>query len=95
MSLLLLLPLTYPLMVPITDPDDLHVYGYPSGCPACDRLKALLIEHGLSFTFHHLHREGPQRETLRAAGFTTVPQVFDRHGAHLGDYSSIKKALST
>ena len=78
----------------MTDPAELHVYGYPEGCPACDTLKALLIEHGLSFTYHHLHRKGPKRELLRASGFATVPQVFDREGRHLGDLNGLRRALS-
>lgn len=78
----------------MTDPDEVHVYGYPDGCPACDQLKALLIEHGISFTFHHLHRKGPLREALRALGFATVPQVFDRNGSHIGDFTTIRKAIS-
>lgn len=88
------IPPPIPSQVPMTDPSELHVYGYPSGCPACDNLKALLIEHGLSFTFHHLHPQGPKRELLRAAGFSTVPQAFDREGNHLGDYQTIKNTLT-
>lgn len=74
-------------------PSEVHVYGYPSGCPACDQLKLLLIEHHISFTFHHLHREGAKREALREAGFATVPQVFTREGHWMGDYTTIRKAL--
>jgi glutaredoxin len=77
-----------------TDPDDIHVYGYPEGCPACDLLKALLYDLGLSYTFHHLHPQGPLREALRREGFSTVPQVFSREGVHLGDYQALKKALT-
>lgn len=62
----------------------LHVWGYPTGCPACDNLKALLTALGVNFQFHPIERDSPARQQLRDAGFATVPQVFDLDGAHLG-----------
>ena len=72
----------------------IHVWGYPSGCPACDTLKELLEAHGVSYWFHHLHPSCHQRELLRGAGFATVPQVFDLDGNWLGDLNEIKRKIS-
>lgn len=70
----------------------LHVWGYSEGCPACTDLKALLSTLGIPFVYHSITRGSPEREALRGAGFATVPQVFDPLGNHLGDLSTYRKA---
>lgn len=78
----------------IKEAEQLHIFGYPEGCPACDALKDLLVDQGVSFTFHHLQRDCPTRTALRDTyGFQTVPQAFLPDGSHVGDYNEIRNAL--
>ena len=67
-----------------------HVWGYPEGCPACDKLKGMLTALSINFQFHPIERDSPERQLLRDAGFATVPQVFDVDGRHIGDYGTLR-----
>jgi glutaredoxin len=58
------------------------------GCPACTNLKAFFDLTGVSYEFHAIDRDSPERAALRGAGFDTVPQVFTPAGLHLGDWSA-------
>ena len=89
----LVVPTTTEKLLTMTDPNELHLYGYPEGCPACDKLKQLLAEHKLGYTFHPLTPTHPAREALRDLGFATVPQLFDSNWGHIGDYATVKRAL--
>lgn len=73
---------------------EVQVWGYAAGCPACTALKAVLASHSVPFTFWAIHPAGEAREALREAGFATVPQAFLQDGSHIGDYQTIKQALS-
>lgn len=62
-------------------------------CPYCDKAKALLNEKGLEF------RESPldspeKKEAFRKSGFTTVPQIYDGAGNHIGGYDELVIHLS-
>ena len=62
-------------------------------CPWCDKVKALLSEHGISFSYIELSR-GRLAEMGRAHGFSTVPQVFaDDMTRRLGGYTEMKNLL--
>jgi glutaredoxin 3 len=54
-------------------------------CPYCSRAKSILKAHGASFTEHDISMGGPKRAEMleRAAGRTTVPQIFI-DGRHIG-----------
>jgi len=70
----------------------LQVYGYPSDCPACDKLKALLELLMVPFTFYAIERESRERAILRDQGFKTVPVVFTAEGRSVGDYGTLRRA---
>lgn len=54
-------------------------------CPYCSRAKALLTAKGVAFEEIDITMDGNQRSIMidRAAGRTTVPQIFV-NGQHLG-----------
>lgn len=72
--------------------DQLHVWGYAEGCPACTNLKSLLDLLKVPYVFHAIDRDSPHRAALRDAGFATVPQVFTQAGDHVGDYQVFRGA---
>ena len=60
------------------------------GCIWCDRAKALLEEHEVTFTTVEFNEGmGPLFLTL---GMTTVPQVW-RNKQHIGGYEALKEFL--
>ena len=71
------------------------VYGYTSGCEACDKLKDLLWRHNIQFTFIPTGRKTSgcvQRKWLARMGHETVPQVY-MDQTYIGDYGTIKNHL--
>jgi glutaredoxin len=72
-------------------PPHLYVWGYTSGCPSCTSLVDLLTTLNIPFTFHAIDPKGPERSSLKDAGFLTVPQVFTREGVHVGDWSDLRR----
>lgn len=54
-------------------------------CPYCTRAKSLLMSKGVEFEEYDITMGGPKRAEMleRAAGRTTVPQVFI-DGKHIG-----------
>lgn len=72
--------------------DKLTIYGYASGCPACDNLKALLDNLGVQYDFIAIGPESRERAILRDAGYDTLPQAFEAlTGRSLGGYSDFRK----
>ena len=68
------------------------VYGYPSGCPACDQLKALLDVLGVQYEYRDVERESYLRRALRANGVATLPCAVEAPtGRILGGYSDFRK----
>jgi glutaredoxin len=72
---------------------EIHVWGYADGCPACTSTKNLLDMLGVPYQFHPVERTCWKRESLRNAGFATVPQIFTSDGLHLGDYAWLNSTL--
>ena len=65
---------------------NLSVYGYTSGCDACDKVKQLLAKHRFDYEFIEVEKGKHP--------FKTVPQVF-LDGTYLGDYNTLKKHLES
>lgn len=72
----------------------IHVWGYATGCPACTNIKTLFSLLNIDHTFHAIEPDSRERNLLREAGFSTVPQVFTLDGEHLGDWSTFRQAAS-
>jgi len=64
-------------------------------CNFCDSAKALLKGHGHMFTSYSL--DSPSSRWLltliKQAGITTVPQIFNPKGDHIGGYTELKELL--
>ena len=71
--------------------DKLIIFGYASGCPACDDLKSLLDLLSIPYNYGTVERDSPVRATLRDAGFDTLPAIFSPSGESLGGYSEFRK----
>ena len=60
----------------------LIIYGYSTGCEACDKLKLLLSNHNMEYQFIEMEKGNHP--------FKTVPQTFFSNGTYAGNYSSWK-----
>ena len=64
-------------------------------CNFCDSAKALLKGHGHMVTSYSL--DSPSSRWLltliKQAGITTVPQIFNPKGDHIGGYTELKELL--
>ena len=78
------------------DPDAfVRVYGYTKGCEACDKLKALLDRHNITYTFIPVGRKDTgcvHRNWVVSQGYDTVPQVW-MDSTYLGSYGTLKNHL--
>ena len=65
-------------------------------CNFCDDAKALLRGRGIGFVSYSL--DSPSSRWLltliREAGMTTVPQIFNPQGEHIGGYTELKELLN-
>lgn len=65
-------------------------------CNFCDSAKALLKGRGYTYTSYSL--DSPSSRWLltlvKEAGMTTVPQIFDPSGNHIGGYTELKELLN-
>lgn len=72
--------------------DELIIYGYPSGCPACDQAKDVLEVLGLPYEFRPVERHSALRKRLLDLGADTLPSIYTASGAPLGGASELRKA---
>lgn len=64
-------------------------------CNFCDLAKEILKGSGIMYVEYNV-QSGSSRwilDLLRKAGYTTVPQVWDNQGNHIGGYTELKEAL--
>ena len=64
-------------------------------CLYCDKAKALLREHNISTVTYNLGSRSSQWILclIRLAGMSTVPQIFNEKGEHIGGYSDLVNSL--
>ena len=64
-------------------------------CNFCDEAKVLLKGRGYTYTSYSL--DSPSSRWLltliKEAGMTTVPQIFNPQGDHVGGYTELKELL--
>jgi glutaredoxin len=64
-------------------------------CNFCDSAKVLLKGRGYTYTSYSL--DSPSSRWLltliKEAGMTTVPQIFNPQGDHIGGYTELKELL--
>ena len=65
-------------------------------CNFCDTAKALLQGNGLPFVTYNVQEPSSKwvLTLIKQAGHTTVPQVFDPEGKHIGGYTELKEHLN-
>jgi len=66
-----------------------------NNCVYCDRAKALLREHRKGVVVYNIEEPSSKwvLSLLKIAGLTTVPQIFDNKGHHIGGYSDLAASL--
>lgn len=64
----------------------INVYGYATGCPACELLKELLAKHNIPYNFIEVPK--------LTHPFKSVPQVFNPNGSYVGNYNTLQKELT-
>lgn len=64
-------------------------------CNFCDAAKALLKGRGYTYTSYSLDSSSSRwlLTLIKEAGMTTVPQIFDPQGNHIGGYTELKELL--
>jgi glutaredoxin len=65
-------------------------------CNFCDTAKALLKESNISYTEYNIQSKSSKwvLSLLKRSSITTVPQVFDSEGKHIGGYTELKEYLN-
>jgi glutaredoxin 3 len=64
-------------------------------CNFCDAAKALLKGRGYTYTSYSLDSTSSRwlLTLIKKGGMTTVPQIFDPSGNHVGGYTELKELL--
>lgn len=64
-------------------------------CNFCDAAKALLKGRGYTYTSYSLDSSSSRwlLTLIKEAGMTTVPQIFNPQGDHVGGYTELKELL--
>ena len=64
-------------------------------CEFCTKAKHLLREEGVGFTAYSLSSQSSKwlLTLIKQAGMTTVPQIWDSEGNHIGGYTELVQHL--
>jgi glutaredoxin 3 len=64
-------------------------------CNFCDSAKALLKGKGYSYTEYNVQSPSSRwlLTLIKQAGHTTVPQIFNPKGVHVGGYTELKEQI--
>ena len=64
-------------------------------CPHCDQAKALMKGAGINYVEYNI--QSPSSKwvlyLLKRSSITTVPQIFNTNGTHIGGYTDLKEYL--
>lgn len=65
-------------------------------CNFCDTAKALLKGKGYQYVEYNVQSDSSKwlLTLIKQAGYTTVPQIFNPKGTHIGGYTELKEWLS-
>jgi glutaredoxin len=65
-------------------------------CNFCDSAKALLKGANIQYTEYNVQTKSSKwiLDLIKKAGYTTVPQIWDNSGNHIGGYSELKQLLT-
>ena len=64
-------------------------------CEFCNKAKTLLQKEGIGFMSYSVDTVSSRwlLTLLKQAGMTTVPQIWDNEGQHVGGYTQLKERL--
>ena len=64
-------------------------------CEFCNKAKTLLQKEGIGFMSYSVDTVSSRwlLTLLKQAGMTTVPQIWDNEGHHVGGYTQLKEHL--
>ena len=67
-----------------------------NNCTFCDKAKTLLFENGIVYEEYNIeYRENKWLLSILAkAGVTSVPQVYDMVGRHIGGYKDLEELIN-
>ena len=67
-----------------------------SNCEFCNKAKSLLEEKGIAFMPYSIDTVSSRwlLTLMLQAGMTTVPQIWDNEGHHIGDYNKLKERIN-
>lgn len=65
-----------------------------SECPFCTMATELLKEKGVAYTCYSLESSRWVLNLMMMANLTTVPQIWDSEGNHIGGYKELETKLS-
>jgi len=65
-------------------------------CNFCDDAKALMKGKGIQYVEYNIQSDSSKwlLSLLKRSSITTVPQVFNTEGTHIGGYTDLKEYLS-
>ena len=65
-------------------------------CNFCDAAKAMLTGAGKQFTVYNVQSPSSKwlLDLIKKAGYTTVPQIWDASGNHIGGYTELKEHMN-
>jgi len=65
-------------------------------CNFCDDAKALMKGKGIQYVEYNIQSDSSRwlLSLLKRSSITTVPQVFNTEGTHIGGYTDLKEYLS-
>ena len=65
-------------------------------CNFCDDAKALMKAKGIQYVEYNIQTDSSKwlLSLLKRSSITTVPQVFNDKGTHVGGYTELKEYLS-
>ena len=69
------------------------IYTKSGYCGYCDAAKVLMRENNIQFKEVKLVTV-EQKKSFRDEGFSTVPQIYDDEGNHIGGYDDLRKKLN-
>ena len=65
-------------------------------CEFCNKAKTLLQKEGIGFMSYSVDTVSSKwlLTLIKQAGMTTVPQIWDNEGRHVGGYNELKERLN-
>ena len=64
-------------------------------CNFCDTAKALMKSNGINYVEYNIQTKSSKwlLYLLKRSSITTVPQIFNSEGTHIGGYTELKEYL--